>query len=197
MKARGWGGAGDATRCGDRFRDVIRSEVPEGMAVDARSIAAQGKDEEHVAEVYCLSPRRQTNLDEEGVDQVQLTVTQEEIRRLDISMGKPEVPQTTNQSQGLVDDDVIHFGMVDLLRTIDEVRHKHVFPLGRDLDDPSGCSRGDPSFGEQPKGVVLGLDETAHGEEARFVLEASIEDLSSELVPPIRSDVVHRIQLCK
>ena len=52
-----------------------------------------------------------------------------------------------------------------------------------------------PTSRTRRSGVVLVLDEPAHGLERRLVLEPAVEDGPAELVPAVGPDVVHRVEL--
>jgi hypothetical protein len=55
--------------------------------------------------------------------------------------------------------------------------------------------RWDAAIAEEPQSVVFALDQPANGRKASLVLEAPIEDLPAQLVPPVRPDVVHGEEL--
>ena len=72
---------------------------------------------------------------------------------------------------------------------------EQVLPLGGELDDPTGRGGRDAEVLQEPEGVVLVLDEPSDRLEGGLVLEAPVEDRPSELVPAVRPDVVHGIEL--
>ena len=60
---------------------------------------------------------------------------------------------------------------------------------------PSGAAVWMPGVAHHAQRIVLVLDETAHSLERRLVLQPPVEDRAPGLVPPVRTDVVHRVEL--
>ena len=60
---------------------------------------------------------------------------------------------------------------------------------------PDGRGGGHADVAQEPGRVVLVLDEAAHRLERRLVLEPPVEDRPAELVPAVRPDVAHGVEL--
>ena len=66
---------------------------------------------------------------------------QQQVRRLDIAVGKAGVPQPSHDAQRVIDYGVIDLGIAKLYRAIEELTHHQVLPFGREHDDAvrRGC----------------------------------------------------------
>ena len=187
--------AGDAACCGERLGDLVRAEVRQRSVVDARSVGAHSEDEHHVGEVDRLTPGRRTDLREGDVDHHQVAVDDEQVRRLDVTVGEPGIPESPHERQALVDDLIVDLGVADLLGAVHELGDEHVLTLGCQFDDPQRRGCRDAGVAHQPQGVVLVLDEAAHRRERCLVLQPAVQDGAAELVPAIGSHVVQGVEL--
>ena len=142
-----------------------------------------------------LPPRRRSHLRERHVDEQQLAVQDHQVGRLDVAVGQAGVPQPAHHQQSLVDEVVVDLDVADLLGAVEELGDEQVLPLGRHLDDPVGGRGVDAGVPHQAEGVVLVLDQPPDGLERCLVLEASVEHGPTHLVPAVRPDVAHRVEL--
>ena len=136
--------ARDTASRGERLGDLVRREVPQRMLVDPIGIGLHREDEHHVREVDRLSPRRRAHLCERDVDEEQVAVLHHQVRRLDVAVREPVVPQLPDEREALVDDDVVDLDVADLVRAVEELRDEQVFALGRELDDARRVRRSGP-----------------------------------------------------
>ena len=125
----------------------------------------------------------------------EVAVLDHQVGRLDVAVGQPGLPQAAHEREALVDDLVVDVGVADLDGPVEELGDEEVLALGRQLDDPERGGRRQAGVAHDPQGVVLVLDEPAHRLERRLVLEAPVEDRPARLVPAVRADVVHRVEL--
>jgi hypothetical protein len=70
------------------------------------------------------------DLGEEHIDQVQLVVADQQVGRLDVTVGQVGVPEPADDGQALVDDGVVDLGLADLFGALDELEDDQVLPLG-------------------------------------------------------------------
>src|SRR5439155_10855166 len=92
---------------------------------------------------------------------------------------------------------VVDDRIAQLHRNVEELGDQEVLPFGRQLDEAEGRRARQPAVADEAKGVVLLLDEAAHGVERLLVLQPSVQELAPELVPPVRSEVRLRVELAE
>ena len=182
-------------RGGECLGDLVRREELQRARVDALGVGSYCENEHHVGEIDRLAPRGRSDLGERDIDEEHVTIPDQQVRRLDVSVGEPGIPQFADQVQPVVDDAVVHDRVVDLLRAGEELGDEQVFALGCELHDAVRSRRRDPGVSHEAKCVVLVLDEPAHRLERRFVFQSPIADRTAELVPAVRAHVVHRVEL--
>ena len=124
-----------------------------------------------------------------------MAVLDQQVGRLDVTVGEPGVPQPAYECEALVDDLVVDLGVADLDRAIEELGDEHVLTLRRQLDDSQRRRRRDTGIAHDPERVVLVLDQPPDGLERGLVLEPAVEDGAPGLVPAVGADVVHRVEL--
>ena len=132
---------------------------------------------------------------ERGVDEDQATVADEQVGRLDVAVGQPDLPHPADDGQPLVDDRVVHLGLADLGGAGDEVGHQQVLPLGGDLHDAERARHRQAGVVHQVEDVVLVLHQPAHAVEGLLVLQSPVEQRPPELVPAVGPHVRERVQL--
>ena len=65
-----------------------------------------------------------------------MSLDDEEVRRLDVPMGEPRVPETTDELHPFVDDVVSHLGVSQCLGVLEELLGEEIFLVRRQLNDP-------------------------------------------------------------
>ena len=164
-------------------------------AVDALGVGAHRQHQHHVGQVDRLPPGRRADLGEGHVDELEMPVQHEQVGGLDVTVGDAGVPEPADQGQPLVDDLVVDLGVPDLLGAVEELGHHQVLALGRQLDDAHRLGGRDARVAQQAHGVVLVLDEPAHGLVRPFILQAPVQDRAAELVPAVGPHMVHGVEL--
>ena len=82
------------------------------------------------------------DLGEEDVDQQQVTVTDEQVGRLDVPVGQPGVPQIANEREAVVDDPVVDVGLTEFDRAVEELGYQQILSLGGEFRESIGSRCG-------------------------------------------------------
>ena len=98
---------------------------------------------------------------------------------------RPGLPQLADDRQAVVDHILVDLGLAQLDRAVEELRHQQVLPLRGELDHAVGPGGGQAGVAAHAQGIVLLLDQAAHGVERLLVLQAPVEELAAELVPAV------------
>ena len=188
---------GQSAGGGEPLGDLLDRELAQGPLVDQLRVAAQGQAQHHVGQVDGLAPRARVRLDEGDVDQHHAAVADQQVGRLDVAVGQAGVPQLADDAEALVDDRLVHLGLAELLGFVEELEGDQVLALGGELDDPVGRRRGQAGVAQQPQRIVLLLDQPADGVEGLLVLQAAVQQLPAQLVPPVRAQMAAGVQLAE
>src|SRR5204863_1869913 len=97
-----------------------------------------------VRQIDGLSPRGGADLEPGDVDELEMTFTYQEVRRLDVAMRHPDVPEGPHESETLVDHRVVDPSLSQVGRVREELRDEHVFAVRRELDRAEGPRHPDP-----------------------------------------------------
>ena len=125
----------------------------------------------------------------------EVPVAHEQVGGLDVAVREPGVPELADEREALVDDLVVDLGVADLLRVVEELGDEQVLARRRELDDAVRLRGRDAGVAHDAQRVVLVLDQARDRLEGRFVLEPSVEDRATELVPAVGAHVAHRVEL--
>ena len=97
----------------------------------------------------------------------------------------------------LVDEGVVDVGVAELDGALEELGDQHVLALGRELDEPVRPGARHARLAEDAQRVVLLLHQPAHRVERLLVLQPSVQQLATELVPAVRPQVGARVELAE
>src|SRR4029077_12673032 len=129
------GRQGEPAGGGEGLADLGCAELTGGPLVDPWRIGPQRQAQHHVGQVDGLAPRARADLGEGDVDQQDVTVTYEQVGRLDVAVGQPCVPQLADHRQTVVDDRVVDVGFAELNGAVEELGDQQVFALRGELHE--------------------------------------------------------------
>jgi hypothetical protein len=96
-----------------------------------------------------LAPWRGPQLGERDVDQHDVAVPHHQVRRLDVAVGEPGVPQQPHEMQPFVDQSVVDSGcLAELRRIFEELGDQQVLPLRRQFDEAVRLRAGQTGIAE-------------------------------------------------
>ena len=188
---------GQADRRRARLGDLVGGEHLGGACVHPLRVGPQCQDEQHVGQVDRLPPRRRTNLQRGDVDQLQMPVAHQQVGRLDVTVGHPDVPEGPHHAKALVDDRVVDLGVAKVPGVLEELRDQHVFLVGSELHQAIRAGDPHPVVGQQAQGVVLVGGQAAHRADRGLVLELAVEDGAAEPVPAVGPLVAGGVDLAE
>ena len=140
---------------------------------------------------------RGPGLHEGDVDQQHAAVADQQVGRLDVAVGQAGVPQLADDAQAVVDHALVDLGLAELGGAVEELGDQQVLAVGGELDEAVGSRARQAGQVELVQGVVLLLDQPPDGVERLLVLQAAVEQLAAELVPPVRAQVAAGVQLAE
>jgi hypothetical protein len=176
---------------------ISSTELALGPLVHALGAGAQGQAQHHVGQVDPLAPGGRADLGEEHVDQQHAAVADQQVGRLDVAVGQPGRPQPPDDGEAVVDHPVVDLGLAELDGLDEELGDQQVLTFRGELDHAVGPWRGQPGQVQLLQGVVLLLDQPAHGVERLLVLQAPIQQLPAQLVPAVGPQVAAGVQLAE
>src|SRR4029453_8140710 len=130
-------------------------------------------------------------------DQQQVAVADQQVGRLDVAVGQPSFPELADNLEAVVDHLLGDLGLAELDRVGEELGDQQVLAFGGELDHAVGSGAGQVGVAAQPQGVVLLLDQPAHGVERLLVLQPAVQQLPAELVPAVGPQVTAGVQLAE
>ena len=136
-------------------------------------------------------------LGEEHIDQVQLAAADQQVGRLDVTVGEVGVPQLADDGQPLVDDRVVDVGLAEFGGAIEELEHDQVLPLGGELGDTVGLRAGQAGPLHQRQRVILLLHQPPDGAERLLILQPPVPQRPGELVGAVGAQMAARVELAE
>ncbi len=182
-------------RAGEPLGDLVGREDRRRSRVHPVRVGAQREAEHHVRQVDGLAPRRRPHLQSRDVHELQVATDDQEVRRLQIAMGEPRVPEMPNEFESSVDHGVIHVGVAEVPASLEELRDEHVLEVRGQLDDAVRSRDADPCVAKGAKRVVLIGDEPSHGAHRRLVLELAVEHFPHHAIPAVGACVAGGVHL--
>ena len=119
----------------------------------------------------------------------------QEVRRLQVAVGEPRVPEMPNEVEAPVDHGVVHVRVAEVPASLEELRDEHVLAVRGQLDDAVGSRDANACVAERAKRIVLVGHEAPHRAHRRLVLQLAVQDLPDHAIPAVGACMAGRIHL--
>ena len=180
---------------GEPLRDLIGREDRRRSRVHPVRVRAQRQAEHHVREIDGLAPRRRPHLQSRDIHELEVALHHQEVRRLEIPVSEPCVPEMPDEVEALVDHGVVHVRIAEVPAPFEELRDEHVLAVRGQLDDAVGPCDANPCVAERAKRIVLVGHEAPHRAHRRLVLQLAVQDLPDHAIPAVGSSVAGGVHL--